>query len=94
MCEPPPEKRLTKIKFNISVDSLRPFVEGEDSNRTTRRRPAFSEFSPNTNTKNAKQELTHSPLREAKSPDVAREVSNEILQKIEARGIGCAWEEG
>jgi hypothetical protein len=41
-CEAPPERTLTRIKFNISVDSLRPFVEGHDSNRTQRRRPAFS----------------------------------------------------
>jgi hypothetical protein len=32
---------LTAIKFNISVDSLRPFVEGQNATKTPRRRPIF-----------------------------------------------------
>lgn len=90
--ESPPERTLTRIKFNISEDTLRPFVEGSDSARTQRRRPAFSQVAPLTLRKGEKKNSpTHSSPREESSPDVPREVSNEILQKIEARGIGCAW---
>jgi len=42
--KPPSPKVVNKIKFNISMDNLRPFVEGESSSRTTRKRSQYSEI--------------------------------------------------
>lgn len=96
-----PAKPLTRIKFNISMDNLRPFVEPSPSSRTARKQPTFQELLPEHPRKSARtpqdRPATETALdllrKDRRSPDVSREVSNEILQKIEANGIRFAWKE-
>jgi hypothetical protein len=42
--EPQPERSLNKIKFNISMDNLRPFVEPTNSARTYRTTTKYSQI--------------------------------------------------
>jgi hypothetical protein len=79
-----PERPLTKIKFNISTDNLRPFVEGGDSARTIRKKPKYNEVQAIRKRKTSKTEQSkdeilaahHTFKRAGSSPDVACEVSN------------------
>ena len=88
------------------MDNLRPFVAGQQENvQTTRKRSQFSELTVKRERKNTKTEesradsayeqarRTEELRRNTRSPDVARDFTNQIIREIEEKGIHCDWKD-
>ena len=92
-------KGLKKFAFNISMENLKPFVGEYD--RTCKKRCLFKEFSSGkkqvAEEKREQRVITEKRgyiRQESKSPDLPRDLSNSILEKIEKHGLRCEWREG
>lgn len=80
-----------RIKFNLSFDNLRPFMQ------TARTPPKHTSYPPPRSERVRPASKTEESVEmeerlRMRSPDVAREASNLILRAIELKGIGCMWD--
>ena len=103
---PPSPRPSPAIRFNLSVDNLRPFVESHGSARTQPVRSSSRLAPPLSQRKTIKTEESkpdtlaqgqggpQTVSRNGRSPDVAREVANQIIHEIEEKGIHCDWKDG